>query len=45
MDNTEDNKLKNIFEIVKNGGISAVLIAIIFYFGGAYLTKLETIEK
>jgi putative IMPACT (imprinted ancient) family translation regulator len=36
---------KNIIEIITKGGISAVLLVIILYFGGTFLSTLQEMQK
>ena len=36
---------KNIIEIITKGGISAVLLVIILYFGGTFLRTMQEMQK
>lgn len=36
---------KNIIEILTKGGISAVLLIIILYFGGTFLSTMQEMQK
>ena len=41
----ENLNSKNIIEIITKGGISAVLLVIILYFGGTFLRTMQEMQK
>lgn len=44
MSQSSQQNLNSVIEIVKKSSPTAVLIAILLYFGNLYLTKIEKIE-
>ena len=41
----ENINSKNLIEIITKGGISAVLLVIILYFGGTFLRTMQEMQK
>lgn len=41
----ENLNYKNVIELITKGGITAVLAFIIFYFGGAFLSSMQEMQK
>lgn len=41
----ENLNSKNVVEMLTKGGISAVLLIIILYFGGAFMNSMQEMQK